>query len=320
MKGCGAQLERMLGDGRARVVLVAPFIKQRVVHRLFDAINPAVDVSIYTRWRPEEVAAGVSDLEVYDEVHQRAGTRLFLCAELHAKYYRIDERVLVGSANLTSAALGWAPRSNLELLVGADWQADPFGEFESELALRSIPATVEIRDCVQRAASSLSIVIGSEDALSASSITSSSAWLPHTRHPEVLFRAYAGKSEELTSSGQEQTREDLAALAIPPGLAEGEFRLLVGSRLIQNPSVVALDGLLDRPRRFGELRDLLGRRVAQEGLDRDPSEVWQTLMRWLLLFLPERYACQTPRYSEVFSTGIRQTGVLSSDRGKRCGE
>jgi hypothetical protein len=297
-------LEELLVSGRRQVLLVAPFIKQKVIQRLFDGIRPEVSVVIYTRWRAEEVAAGVSDLGVFDEVNRRAGTTLLLCPELHAKYYRSDERVLIGSANLTAAALGWAPMSNLEILVESEGRNGQFEEFECRLLSRSIPATAEIRALVQQAADSLAEVSAPDPSLLASYAASETTWIPHTRHPDVLFRAYSGRTKELTSSGQEQTLIDLATLGIPAGLSEVEFRLLVGSLLIQNPLVVDLDSLLDRPRRFGEIRDFLGRRLAQDGLDRDPSEAWQTLTRWLLLFLPQRYLSQTPRHSEVFSRRI----------------
>lgn len=301
MNGCGAQLEEVLSAARQRVVLVAPFIKQRVMQRVLAGIGPEAAVLVYTRWRPDEVAAGVSDLGVFDEVRGRANASLMLCAELHAKYYRSDERVLVGSANLTAAALGWAPVSNLELLVASAWGGAQLDEFERRLALRSVPATAEIRDAVQRAADELAAVVASPAALVAPVAMSAVTWVPHTRHPEVLFRAYSGKVGELTSSGQEQALADLAALGLPPGLSEARFRLVVGAMLVQAPVVVALDDLLDRPRRFGEIRDALGPRLVSEAIDRDPSEVWQTLMRWLLWFLPHRYTHDVPRYSEIFA-------------------
>jgi len=50
---------------------------------------------------PEEIAAGVSDLDVWRVVCKRPHARLLLCPAIHAKYYRIDGLALVGSANLT---------------------------------------------------------------------------------------------------------------------------------------------------------------------------------------------------------------------------
>lgn len=302
MIDCGKRLEGLLESARCEVWLVAPFIKQRIVRRLFERVPTDVAISVYTRWRPDEVAAGVSDLGVFDEVLARPGTTLSLCAELHAKYYRSDERVLIGSANLTAAALGWAPASNLELLVESSRASDHFEAFEQRLSLRSVRATAEIRDLVQLAADALpSIVVPEWPSAVLAGTVRPATWMPHTRHPEVLFRAYADRGEELTSSGQEQTCLDLAVLGLPRGLREDCFRAFVGSILIQTPVVVALDALLDRPRRFGELRDFVAGYAVNDASRRDPSESWQTLMRWLLWFLPQRYASETPRYSEIFS-------------------
>lgn len=249
---CGARLEELLASGRRRVLLVAPFIKQRVIQRLFESIHPEAAVVVYTRWRPEEVAAGVSDLGVLDEVLNRVGTTLRLCTELHAKYYRSDDRVLVGSANLTAAALGWAPRSNLELLIESDGRGGQFDEFERRLSARSVQATTEMRDLIQQATEALFVSALLDASVAAFAPMIDVTWIPHTRHPDVLYRAYSGSGGELTSSGQEQTFADLAALDLPPGLPVDKFRLLVGSLLIQSPIVVGLDGVLDRPRRFGE--------------------------------------------------------------------
>jgi hypothetical protein len=166
---------------------------------------------------------------------------------------------------------------------------------------RSVEATTEMRDLIQQAAEVFSPSPPLDASVAALAPMSDVTWIPHTRHPDALYRSYSGSRGELTSSGQEQTFADLTVLDLPPGLPADKFRLLVGSLLIQSPVVVGLDGVLDRPRRFGEIRDFLRERMEADGIDRDPSEVWQTLMRWLLLFLPQRYTCETPRYSEVFS-------------------
>lgn len=43
---------------------------------------------------------------------------------LHAKFYRIDDVVLIGSANLTSSAMGWSQQPNLEILCQAGGNFD----------------------------------------------------------------------------------------------------------------------------------------------------------------------------------------------------
>ena len=77
----------------------------------------SVFVRIVTRWRAREVAAGVSDLAVFEITNDRRNTALDLLDDLHAKLYLADNKGLIGSANLTAPALGWATRNNVEILM-----------------------------------------------------------------------------------------------------------------------------------------------------------------------------------------------------------
>src|SRR6266566_1157307 len=100
------------------LMLVAPYIKRPILAQLFAATKPSVSVQVITRWLPQDIRAGVTDIEVWDLVQERPRSCLRLRQDLHAKYYRADNRCLVGSANLTAAALGLSAAPNLELLVG----------------------------------------------------------------------------------------------------------------------------------------------------------------------------------------------------------
>src|ERR1022692_3406709 len=111
------QLEALCSSAHNDLLLIAPFIKYAVLARLFGGTQPSVHVQVVTRWLPQDIKAGVSDLEVWDVVKGRTRTRLWLRQDLHAKYYRADDRCLVGSANLTGSALGLSAAPNLELLV-----------------------------------------------------------------------------------------------------------------------------------------------------------------------------------------------------------
>ena len=117
MRRDGDVLVGHLSGARTRVLLCAPFIKAGVLKRLLTVIPTSVTLDVVTRWRPEEIAAGVSDLEIYDLVFDRSGGSLRLLDNLHAKIYVADEAVLAGSANLTATALGWCDDPNIELLT-----------------------------------------------------------------------------------------------------------------------------------------------------------------------------------------------------------
>ena len=112
----GVLLLKACASARRQLVVCAPFIKAAVIERVMRATNEEVVIEVFTRWRPDEIAANVSDTQVLSLVANRGGS-VYLCDRLHAKYVRFDERALIGSANLTSAALGWSASPNLELLI-----------------------------------------------------------------------------------------------------------------------------------------------------------------------------------------------------------
>jgi hypothetical protein len=56
------------------------------------------------------------------------------------------------------------------------------------------------------------------------------------------------------------------------------------------------------------MRELLSRIM---GYDRDQAEQsWQTMLRWMLEFLPQRYSLNTFRHSEVVSLATTEMGVV----------
>ncbi len=122
------------------MLLVALFIKVGAFQWLLASVADTVSISCVTRWRPEEIAAGVSDLEIWPLLRDRPHSSLWLRPDLHARYYRVDSLCLVGSANLTGTALGWMSHANLELLVALPAQdAAIMQAFEAEV----------FRECLQ---------------------------------------------------------------------------------------------------------------------------------------------------------------------------
>jgi len=299
----GAPLGELLLEGargaRRRALLCAPFAKSAVVERLLAALGPGVEIELFTRWRPEEVAAGVSDPAVLGPVQERGGS-VFLCDSLHAKLFRFDERNLIGSANLTAKALGWTADSNLELLVEAEAGLTALTALESELRATSVRATEEIAAEVERVAALLpraakSDPPGQEPAPVGPAV--GGLWRPHLREPRDLFVAYAEGLERLSEASATAAAADLASLEIAAGLDRERFEDLVGTRLLQAPLIQRVDDLLARSRRFGEVRDVF---AAGLGLDREEANhAWQTAMRWMLYFLPQRYERSVPSHSEI---------------------
>lgn len=311
MTTLGAQLELLCAAGRREIVLVAPFAKAHALGRLLEHITPDVTVRCVTRWRPEEIVAGVSDLEVWPMLRDRGQASLWLHPDLHAKFYRADDMCLIGSANLTGAALGWHPHPNLELLIPASANDLAVQAFEAILTRENIQVDQalfahmsQVVALMQQDVDKLPHFIHEQrDMAYEVSLPEpnlpASQWLPKLRQPADLFVAYTQRADQLTTTGRENAQSDLLALPIPPGLSRPLFEAYVGTLLLQKPIVCQVDQFLAQPQRFGAVRDLLARQPCAATPEFDPTYAWQTLMRWLLHFLPQRYRRVPARHSEV---------------------
>lgn len=296
MPELGNVLLELAASSQLEFVMCAPFAKQAVVSRIVSAVPGEARVTLYTRWRPEEVAAGVSDTGVL-EVLQARGGLVYLNDRLHAKFYRNENQVILGSANLTGAALGWSINPNIELLASTG--RETVAQVEQQLSIQSIQATPELAVEVDEIADRLQKQAFVPANQLEEPTKTVGLWLPKLRIPADLFMAYSQGPGSLTSRSSVAAAADLEVLDLPQGLSKEQFYLLVGHRLRQQPVAADIDHYLTQPRRFGEVRDRIDQLTSIGRVD--ASTAWQTLMRWLLEFLPDRYIRQVPRHSELFS-------------------
>ena len=308
----GVQLTALCAQGSTEVILCAPFIKVGALERVLGSVPAGVTLKCVTRWRPDEIAWGVSDLEVWPLLRERGESSLWLCSSLHAKYYRVDTSCLIGSANITATALGWAVQSNLELLASMPLDHPSVAGFESRLFASSTEVDNSIYDQMCGVVEIISAqfqqsycqfetmeqTVASEHPDIAS--YRDPCWLPTLRNPEELFLAYSGHIARLSSASQEAACSDLATLAVPSGLPKEAFEAYVAALLLQQPVIRVVDALAAAPQRFGAVRDAIAAAMPKDRVGFDADRAWQTLMRWLRHFLPNRYGLSVPNHSEVF--------------------
>lgn len=295
------EIEALCASARRQILLVSPFVKFAVVERLLKSARAGVDITAVTRWLPQEIAAGVSDLEVWPLFRDHADRHLFLRYDLHAKLYVADDQCLTGSANLTGKALGTVSPSNLELLLPTGASEPRVARFLSQLWESTIEVTDEIHDATRDLVESLPSLPDPIEAPDWRQANGESPglveWVPLTRRPEDLFLAYRGADDALSSTAAFTALDDLAVLRVPPGLPAETFRAFVGVAVLRTPIIAGLDRFInEHERRFGEVRDYLQTRT-----NRDASRTWQTIFRWLMHFLPERYVYRRPRHSELIA-------------------
>ncbi|QUS61579.1 phospholipase D family protein [Synechocystis sp. PCC 7339] len=285
---------------KIELVLVAPFIKQSVLSQILDKTSENIDLIIVTRWIPEEILGGVSDIEIWNLINDRERSQLFLCQYLHAKYYRFDDLCLLGSANLTNRGLGFNKQSNLELLICCSFTDKSLQDFEENLISQSFLVTQDIYETYKNMIENIDIKIELNSPSNFSIFEVNPNWIPLLRNPQELYLAYSDQWERLTTTGKELAKQELEYLSFTQGLSEKNFNLYIALALKQTPIIQYIDKHLDKPRRFGEMKNIIDHFLTEMNLSLDSSHTWQTLMRWLLYFLPDCYSYKVFNYSEVF--------------------
>ena len=305
----GKRLIERLACAKVSVILAAPFIKLNVLRKLIESIPVDVELLCVTRWKVEEILAGVSDIEVWSLIKERPKSQLSLISNLHAKYYRIDDNCFVGSANLTKTALGWSPTPNLEFLVEISTQNDDAKAFETCLLANCISVDQNLYEEIAQKLENLKgwlppFHIFDEDWSTFNEIYPDDhnvpvfdKWIPSLRNPEDLFLAYDTQVDKLTKISREYAQLDLDAFIIQKGFPRPIFEANIALQLLEKPILRNLDIFLETPRRFGEVTAFLQTKL--DGIE-DIDRTWQTIMRWLRYFLPDRYGLSIPRHTEVF--------------------
>ncbi|MEM8780926.1 MAG: hypothetical protein AAGF26_19095, partial [Cyanobacteria bacterium P01_G01_bin.49] len=207
----------------------------------------------------------------------------------------------------TAKALGWSNSANLELLVKLPQNAPEIQNFEPDLFSSSVKVTEDLFNqfkslITQLKGEKLTINLTHYQSVIDSSVSPipTDAWLPTLRNPEELYLAYSGEWDKLTSVARQAAESDLSSLPIIINLSQTTFKTYIGMLLLQKPIIQQIDAFVQVPKRFGAVCDFLASHNCADIPNFNPQRTWQTLMRWLLYFLPHRYAVSTPRHSEVF--------------------
>lgn len=117
------------------LVLCSAFIKEKALcHDAFEKIDPSVDVLVIVRWQKNDILYGASDLSVY-ELCKRKGWRLGIDLNLHGKLFLLDnEKIYLGSANLTQKGLHLGLIGNNEFGTCLDASSADLSKIQSYIA------------------------------------------------------------------------------------------------------------------------------------------------------------------------------------------
>lgn len=296
----GEAVVELVENASDRLVIVAPYIKSATIRRLLTSVPGTVaELTCITRWLPGDIASGVCDLEIFNDILNVRGGRLLVHPHLHAKYYSNGRQTLVGSANLTSRGLGWHTPANVEILVALPAEFPGLANWESMLLESAIEATEQLRrqlriqaDQLKRAGSlhhspEVEPETGEPDRFT--------LWVPQCPVPERLWEVYCGGgADTMVSSAYNAAQDDLEALSPPQGLTEELFTAYVAGILRQMPLVAGLDKLA-----VAGLTDTTAQEFLSDHLDghsddmNEYVQVWRSVKLWLTYFFPEAYRLET---------------------------
>ena len=279
-----------------RVVIAAPYIKSPTLRRLLDAVPETVSECVcVTRWLPEDIASGVCDLEIFDDLEDVRGGRLLVHPHLHAKYYSNGRQTLIGSANLTARGLGSHTPANVELLVSLPAEFAGLAEWEETLLSSAVQATEELRDSIRRQADALKenetsrrLPEVEDDAATEAEQT---LWAPQCPTPDRLWQVYCGRgADTMVSSAFKAAQNDLAVLSPPPGLTQDLFTAYVSGILRQMPLLTQIDKLASTGLSDTKAQEFF---AGQIGDDSDTKQLWRVVKEWLAFFFPDTYRLET---------------------------
>ena len=285
----GERLKTLLKTAQVRVILCAPFIKANVLKTILPIVPINIPVQIFTRWRATEVAAGVSDLEVLQIADERPDTELRLLNNLHAKLYLVDDQCLVGSANLTASALGWAEHSNIELLIPAKPTHPDIDYFLKRLEAAEI-ATIEIRSKIEEMADALKMTKFEEgEDMSGDRSKHQFAWLPCCAAPDKLYDIYSNPKTTVVVTGtREDGLADITDLQIQPGLSELDFKTRVRDTLLQIPTFAGIINIV--PQGLSDADGIESIKEARPDLsERDIRAQWRIIREWIGVFFEDQF-------------------------------
>ena len=108
-------IENTTQNTKKTIVIYSAFVKCNALAWLEKFINSSLSVKIISRWQPQDLAFGASDLEAYN-ICKRNNWSFGVDLSLHSKAFIFDSKtVLLGSANLTDRGLSISRDGNLEM-------------------------------------------------------------------------------------------------------------------------------------------------------------------------------------------------------------
>ena len=295
----GRRIRVLFERAAGEVAVIAPFIKVDALQSLLEVIPHAVPLRCVTRWLPREIAAGVSDPEIFGLLEARGHFSLSLVDHLHAKIYIADDRCLAGSSNVTLTGLGEAHgQENIEVLVETTIDDPAVVAALDAISEAERPATRAMAQAARRLADNLETSTGAM-------ADHDAPWFPSSRRPEQAYRMYSQPPAGYLGAADRVLLADVARADISPGVSENHFRAAVRTLLASIPiSGRIIEGTGDTTLTRADVQPYLETRAGEQFSTQD---LWMAFVNWMAYFYADRVMKQ-----EIAEIALRRAQVLKS--------
>ena len=276
-------LDSELKLARNEIFVASPYIKVGIIKKLVIPRELSSQTFIVCRWRLEDVLSGATDIEIYPILRDQ-GIRVLLHPNLHAKYYRFDNRILMGSANLTSNGLMSDETGSLEALTLLP-KNQATDDFENKIIQESVQVDDGLYSEYREMLDALPVTV-------------------QLNEVDFFWPSFASVEEAWLIYSKDHASISLKPLAIPPTLEKHKVKRFLTLRLKEFSNINRIEKFLASGldgRRFGEVRALI--REMDQSIDE--TSAWQNLMLLLLELYPEKYEYFRPNHTEIIVSKLK---------------
>ena len=297
-------LDGRIKSGDDLVLIIVPFGKLAALQQLHSAHSNKGKLKVICRWRPEDLIAGVSDVEVFTYLKE-AGSQLFINFDIHLKLYVFASNTAFNtSGNLTMRGLGYGDNPNIEVgnmvsLTFQDWSKI----YEIINTSREVDETLyqRFKEFVEKHPKPPKPEPFPAFFPPPKKYTISS--LPACASPVWLAAFYLNPdSKNFTPEEVRRAAHDFTIFGIPSGLTQSKFNQRLGGSFCRTPFVTDFVAFLktERSLRFGAVNDWIHKKCDDVPLPYryEIKENTSIFYDWLAHFIPE-ITWDRPTYSQV---------------------
>lgn len=284
--------------------IFCPFIKRDALDKILQN-SPRIS-RIISRWEPEELIKGVSDIEVYETCKDN-NIDFYINNRIHLKATIKDKRfVFHSSANITNKGLNLndAIPHNYELSTILNINsANDLVLFE-QIVQDSIFVTDDIYEQMKKYLDNIDYEVNEKDPYPIFERRKKFyiSQLPMSHDIDILFKIYSDQSTYQSDLEKSCAIHDLSIYSIKTGLNFHEFKSSLASVFFSHPFIqelqneVQIEGFLY----FGRVKEWLQTNCEDVPVPRrrELTSVTQILYHWFEILGEGRYVIDRPNHSQ----------------------